>query len=421
MPAITQRINNFLGGVSTQPDTKKLPGQVTEAKNVYPDPALGLTKRPGFKFLDVLHDGSGTDYTTPAFANAKWFYINRDNDEVYIGCIVGNATPANAAIHIWNATPDSSGNYIKATVSYGSTGTPQSYLSGLLSKDYELLTVQDTTIVVNKTKTVATTAGATQTAFVGSVNIRAIEYSATYSVIIDGTTYSYQTYNADQFSSPTGTDTKLNADLILTNLKNTIDAANISGLTVERGKNCLELTKTSSFTLDARGGTAGDSLQSFQDEVDTAIGLPAVSKHGRQVTVVNTGAAADTYYAKFVSNTGSGISDGYWEETLKPGASPGLDASTMPHELVNTSLNNFTFQQIGYTARLVGDDVSNSHPSFVGSTINGAFFNNNRLGFLTGENVSLSQSGEFYNFYHITATSSTASDPIDLQLLVSVR
>ena len=127
MPAITQRITNFLGGVSTQPDTKKLPGQVKEAKNVYPDPALGLTKRPGFKFLDALHDGSGTDYTTPAFANAKWFYINRDNDEVYLGCIVGNATPANAAIHIWNATPDNSGNYVKATVTYGSTGNPKAY------------------------------------------------------------------------------------------------------------------------------------------------------------------------------------------------------------------------------------------------------------------------------------------------------
>ena len=54
MPAITQRINNFLGGVSTQPDTKKLPGQVTEAKNVYPDPALGLTKRPGFSACRVI-------------------------------------------------------------------------------------------------------------------------------------------------------------------------------------------------------------------------------------------------------------------------------------------------------------------------------------------------------------------------------
>jgi len=414
MPAITQRIKNFLGGVSTQPDTKKLPGQVSEAKNVYPDPALGLTKRPGFKFLDALHDGNGTDYTTPSFDNAKWFYINRDDDEVYIGCIVGNATPANAAIHVWNATPDSNGNYVKASVSYGSNGDPKAYLDALTAKDYELLTVQDTSIVINKTKTVAALSGTTPTTFSGSVVVRSIEYSATYSVIIDGTTYSYQTYNADNFTTPSNTDTKLNADLILTGLKTAIDAASISGLTVEKGSNCLELTKDAAFTLDARGGVGGDALKSFQDEVDTVTDLPSVSKHGRQVTVVNTASNADTYYAKFVANQGSGLGDGYWEETLKPGLSPGLDASTMPHELVNTAVNTFVFQEISYTARLVGDDTTNSQPSFVGDTINGAFFNNNRLGFLTGENVSMSQSGEFFNFYHVTSSTSTASDPVDL-------
>lgn len=414
MPAITQRINNFLGGVSTQPDTKKLSGQVKEAKNVYPDPALGLTKRPGFKFLDALHNGSGTDYTTPAFANAKWFYINRDDDEVYLGCVVGNATPSNAAIHIWNATPDNSGNYVKATITYGSTGNPKAYLDALTSKDYELLTVQDTSILVNKTKTVAALAGTSPTTFSGSVRVRSIEYSATYSVVVDGTTYSYQTYNADNFSTPGNTDTRLNADLILTGLKTAIDAASVSGLTVEKGSNCLELTKTAAFTLDAKGGVGGTALVSFQDEVDVVTDLPAVSKHGRRVTVVNTASAADTYYATFVANKGSGIGDGYWEESLKPGLSPGLDASSMPHELVNTSLNNFTFQQITYTERLVGDDTTNSQPSFVGNKINGAFFNNNRLGFLTGENVSMSQSGEFFNFYHVTSSASTASDPVDL-------
>ena len=47
MAAVTQTIPNFLGGVSNQPDDKKLPGQVKEALNVYPDPTFGLQKRPG--------------------------------------------------------------------------------------------------------------------------------------------------------------------------------------------------------------------------------------------------------------------------------------------------------------------------------------------------------------------------------------
>ena len=44
MTAVTQRIDNYLGGVSRQPDDRKKPGQVREALNAYPDPTFGLIK-----------------------------------------------------------------------------------------------------------------------------------------------------------------------------------------------------------------------------------------------------------------------------------------------------------------------------------------------------------------------------------------
>ena len=86
----------------------------------------------------------------------------------------------------------------------------------------------------------------------------------------------------------------------------------------------------------------------------------------------------------------------------------------MPHELINTAINTFTFKQATYTDRLVGDDETNPHPSFVGNTIQQAFLHSNRLGFLTQDNVSLSQSGEFFNFYHVSARTVIDSDPVDL-------
>ena len=55
MPAVTQLIPNFLGGVSRQNDDKKLLGQVTECINGYPDPTYGLLKRPGMKFTMYGH------------------------------------------------------------------------------------------------------------------------------------------------------------------------------------------------------------------------------------------------------------------------------------------------------------------------------------------------------------------------------
>ena len=451
MAAITQRINNFLGGASTQPDAKKLPGQVRDAINVYPDPAFGLTKRPGFKFLDALHDGStnsgesGTDYTTPAFINAHWFFIDRDDDEIYIGCIVGNTgagtNPSQAAIHIWNAIPDSNGYYRKCNVTIeeeGNSDDARKYLTAIGSDNYEVLTVQDTSIVVNKQREVGILSGSSNNYTSCTIQLKAVEYSANYKVEIGSQTAEVDTYNADNFTTPSATDTRLNAEYILTGLETAINNLSITGLTVQRGPTYLELQLDSSggqlgqnpgggggstpttLIVKTSGGVDGTALTHFTSEVDVPTDLPKNAKNGRVVKIANTGSTQSTYYAQFKANAGDdsngvgNLSDGFWEETLAPGLSPGLDNATMPHELVNTAENEFTFKRIIYTERLVGDDDTNSQPSFVGKKISGAFFNRNRLGFLTGENVSMSQAGEFFNFYHVTATASTASDPVDL-------
>ena len=65
MPAVTQRVDDYLGGVSRQSDDKKLPGQVEECINGYPDPTFGLPKT-GFQHVGNL--GTGTTYD-----NSKWF------------------------------------------------------------------------------------------------------------------------------------------------------------------------------------------------------------------------------------------------------------------------------------------------------------------------------------------------------------
>ena len=59
MPAVTQLIPNFLGGVSRQNDDKKLEGQLTECINGYPDPTYGLLKRPGMSYTNQLKKQNG--------------------------------------------------------------------------------------------------------------------------------------------------------------------------------------------------------------------------------------------------------------------------------------------------------------------------------------------------------------------------
>ena len=389
MPAVTQRVDNYLGGVSRQSDDKKLPGQVEECINGYPDPTFGLTKRPGFQHIGNL--GTGTTYD-----NSKWFFISRTDTEKYIGCITPASGGSTGAIAVWNTE-----TFAAANITYG-TGA-QAYLTGART-DYDILTIQDKSIITNKTTTVAKLADpGFNSNRQGTIRITGVSNDTTYNISVAGQAISAYT---------SGSTTTY--DQVLTELKNRIDGLNISNLTVTKLKDNLRLVRTgASFSLTGSAGTFNNQLNVFQDQVATLDELPSESVHNHVVKVINSGALTSTYFLKYVANN-STSGPGYWAETLSPELSTGLDNSTMPHELVNTGVNAFTFQRITYAARTVGDDETNSHPSFVGQKITQSFFHNNRLGFLSGDTVSMSQSAKFFNFYHTSAQTVTDSDPIDI-------
>ena len=388
MPAVTQRVDDYLGGVSRQSDDKKLPGQVEECINGYPDPTFGLTKRPGFQHIGNL--GTGTTYD-----NSKWFFISRTDDEKYIGCITPASGGSTGAIAIWNAV-----TFAACNITYG-TGA-QAYLTGART-DYDILTIQDKSIIANKLVTAAKTADPTFNANrQGTIRITGTSLNTTYEVTVAGQSISAYT---------SGGTTTYNQ--VLTELKSRIDGLNISGLTTTKLKDNIRLTRNASFTLSGTAGPFADQLNVFQDQVATLDELPSESVNNHVVKVVNSGALTSSYFLKFVASNGTS-GPGYYEETLSPSTSTGLDASTMPHELVNTSVNNFTLQRISWTSRTVGDDETNAHPSFIGQKITQSFFHNNRLGFLSADTVSMSQSGDFFNMYHTSAQTVTDSDPIDL-------
>ena len=404
MPAVTQRISTYLGGVSKQSDDKMLPGQVRECFNGFPDATYGLTKRPGFKHIANLGTGSTYD-------DAKWFYINRDNDEIYIGCIKGSN------INVWNAVTG-----VACNVTYG-TGA-QAYLSGA-KQNYKLLTVQDTTIVINNNVTVTAQATPTETTdAVGTIVLENTVPEAKYYIEIQGVEFTVTADTTDfsfddVLTDKTGHNIK---DAITNGIAAQQSASNAAfngtWTVVRNGSSSLDISRVVSgtpttFTLKVRGGVSNTGLSAFQDEVSSVGLLPIESYHGHKVKIVNTITTTDDYYAKFTADNGvSGR--GFWEETIGPNVSPGLNNSTMPHELINSSTNNFVFQKITYDDRLIGDDISNSQPSFVGEKISAGFFHNNRLGFLSKDNVIMSRSGKYYNFYFETAQATLDSDPIDI-------
>jgi len=425
MAAVTQKISNYLSGVSKQADSKKLPGQVRECLNGFPDVTLGLTKRPGFKFISKLKNGSGTDFSGTQLDGAKWFYINRSATK-YIGCITPKVGNTNGTIHVWNADTGA-----VCTVTDKTTNAAigaHAYLNGTKS-NYDVLTVDAATFITNNSKVI--TAKAAPTFVANSRGTILISTLPDGESSIQGQAFEIKignaTGNTHISSSPRiithtsgASDTY---ETILTALETKVNAENITGLTVTKYANQLQLdyqlnvggTQTRTpFTLEAKGGADNKRLVVFQDYALDAASLPPNSFHNH-IVAINKGTrdTTDDYYAKFVADN-SAAGSGYWKEGLAPNVSPGLTATTMPYRLVNTGTNTFDFEVIPWVDRMVGTDLTNPHPSFVGKTIKKLFFHDDRMGFLSEDNVILSKSKNPFDVYRITARAYTAGDRIDL-------
>ena len=141
MAAINQRIPNFLGGVSQQPDSIKFPGQLRVCDNAVPDVTFGLTKRPPGEFVGKL--ANSTD-------NGYWYEILRDGDEKFLIQIDKDQTNA-LPIRIWDLATGA-----EKSLTNSSGDSVFSYLAGA-TKPYSLQSIQDLTVIANPSKTVGTT------------------------------------------------------------------------------------------------------------------------------------------------------------------------------------------------------------------------------------------------------------------------
>ena len=411
MTAVSQRIPLYTGGVSQQADEKMGLGQVKEALNCYPDVTLGMIKRPGGRFTGLLNG------LTPNSADTqKWFSIFRDNDEKYISTIAPNGTP-----RVWNLV---TGN--EATVNYpaGKEAAVKAYLNATDPRNLKTLTINDFTYIVNSEKTVTAKTAPTFTPNLqATIVVNLVEYDTTYSVTIGASTYSFKSGPVPVQANPGDPINPIK----LADVTNGISAAITAGFATKTIiDNTIYLTFATSTTISVTGGVDGKAIRFFQDAVDTFSRLPEQGKHNQVVKVTNTNANKDDFYLKFIAENGTG-GKGYWEETVSPAVSLGINEETMPIVLIRDTFSPLVFTAtfldgsvtintlaLKWEPRLVGDEESNSHPSFVNNTIQDVFLFQNRLGFLTEDNVSMSQAGDYYNFYHKSATVLGIADPIDL-------
>ena len=329
MPAVTQQIPNFLGGVSRQTDDKKLINQLTECVNGYPDPTFGLLKRPGMKHTNVLKKADGTAFTKAELADAAWFFIDRATAGSYIGAIKGTN------LYVWTADE---GTF--CTVTNNGTG----YLTGTKQDDYHFRSIQDTTIITNKTVVVTAQA---EIAFVanaqGTLKLLSLTDGDVCKVTFKGTssgTEHVATATAQSNGTFTSflTGTHATHDL-LGAIKTLLEARHTASDSEFDGKwylnsyaNSITIRRTTEsnavvvdqepgsgvtykyFSMTATGGPANNTLEASQDDVTDITELPLQSFHNHNLRILNSDTQDDDYYLKYIAADGVG-GKGYWQET----------------------------------------------------------------------------------------------------------
>ena len=149
MASVTQKVPNYVLGISTQPDEKKVPGQVVDLVNGVPDVVRQLIKRPGSSLVNTI--------TPSTAANTKWFNIYTKDDEQYIGQV-----GADGAIKIWRCSDgvEIPVDYANVAGSGVATYLDNTALSDEKSTDIQINTINETTFFVNRRKNTAILTGA---------------------------------------------------------------------------------------------------------------------------------------------------------------------------------------------------------------------------------------------------------------------
>ena len=225
--------------------------------------------------------------------------------------------------------------------------------------------------------------------------------------------------------TPFDTETTITAESILGDIRSELITAGISASDISTIGTGLHIKRSSVFNAST---PVGELLNVVAGKVNDVGDLPSQCKDGMVVEVVNSAADEDNHFVKFFGNNGKD-GEGTWEECAKPGRKIRLKRSTMPVVLIRTADGNFRLSELDgstYTISgtsysvpqwddaLVGDEVTNPEPSFIGKGISKLLFFRNRFAILADENIVLSRPGDFTNFFAKSAIQLIASDPIDI-------
>jgi len=408
MALVTQSVKNLKGGISQQPDVLRFSNQGALQVNGWSSEMKGLQKRPPTRFVKRIGEVGSLG------AKPLVHMINRDASEQYHIAFTGSG------VAVW----DLLGNAytVRGYNGYANCASPRT--------DLRIITIADYTFVVNRravTDVGSTLTHASYPRLNGRalINVRGGQYGRTLTITINGAVTPQATLKMPNGSAekvPTGepyagmnqvdmTDATWIAKEMATMLTTSMGPA---GWTFSSGAGWILIEAPVSDTVNTlvtADGFADGLLSGFIYQVQTFNKLPNQAPSGYIVEITGESArSGDNYWIVY-----DGVSK-VWKETAKPKIISDFNALTMPHALIRASDGQFDWTPLSWDARSIGDDLTNPVPSFIGSTINDVFFFRNRLGFLSGENVIMSRTSKYFNFWPSSVSTLSDDDPIDVAI-----
>jgi hypothetical protein len=444
MPLISKPIPGFYNGVSQQSPTLRLETQAELQENALGDLVDGLIKRQNTEHLAVLDAKAAT--------SSHVHKINRDLAERYLVTInspddsdpvISENYPTQSPASSWSVGTDPGQtmdlvndddyytNQADAMIQCEVTITPGAYkvehhlidsatASAPVSDDVDIEIYDDTTLLATISEIDQQGNTTNQWLDLGTYDFASTKIVLKmYNRDTDTSHYALAdayritpTTNIEVFTlDGTKCDVKygtLDGDMVYTRDDSVLEYLDTAGeeaklsfksITVADYTFIVNTEKVTALKSDTTTGTISSTVQGFLD-------LPASPSTGDIVEITGDDSSGfDNYYVKYDGST--------WNECVKPGLEYKIDPETMPHRLVRTGDNEFTFAPVDWGEREIGDEVSCPTPSFIDNKVSNLFFYKNRLVFLSVDNIIFSRAGDFFNFWTSTALDVLDDDPID--------
>lgn len=456
MALVTSSQPSLIGGVSQQPEVLRPPSSAVVQDNAYSSVVDGLIKRHPMNHL-----------TEHAWTTGFVHPINRDEQEKYFLLIDDAGLPRFI---------DTDG--VEYTVFQGSGSNSAAYLTqGTLParERYRAVTIADTTIVVNRDVTVVASPKTGDSPLLltwrAFVYIKVGAFSTWYRIKLRTSNMAQEvSFNLKTWKGNSGTgkndwtqiaaneyELRLGAAGTADGLNSTstdiiAEAFAVHIQTILGPPGTGEVSATFSdgvlmilglggadfdpededVVFEAEDGIGGAALVKCWTDVERLSDLPRTFLHDYRINVRGDESDnQDDFTVRFVgdSSTSLLLQEGFWEEFYEYGSTNriGTDLS-LPLKFVrkfNDSIGVPTGEPdkayfeaqnfLIWDEKQAGNDETNPEPSFTGERINDVFFFENRLGFLSGQNVIMSGASGFFDFYMETMQAGLLdSDVIDV-------